>query len=131
MSKAILTIDDGKTNGMNTNPIRIMKFILRGKEESALKRARQLQQELQELADVLRTETRNPSTACGRETLQAIAGALNVSLTDGPVAQPAPAMTLNKASSSDSAERDAQWEQALAAAQAHPSREESRTVLCH
>ena len=63
MSKAILTIDDGKTNGMNTNPIRIMKFILRGKEESALKRARQLQQELQELADVLRTETRNPSTA--------------------------------------------------------------------
>jgi hypothetical protein len=121
MSKEILTIDGGKTNGMNTNPIRIIKFILRGKEESALKRARQLQQELQELVDVLKTEMRNPFRACGRKTLQAIAEALNVSLTDGPVGQPAPAITVNKASIPDSAERDAQWEQALAASQAHPS----------
>jgi hypothetical protein len=129
MSKEILTIDGGETSGINTNPIRIMKFILRGKEQSALKRARLLQQELQELTEVLKTEMRKPSRACGRRTLQAIAGALNVSLTDGPVAQPSPTLTVNQASSPNSAQRDAQWEQALAACQAHPSGEESQTCL--
>jgi len=106
---------------MNSNPIRIVKFILRGKEESALKRARQLQQELQELTDILKTEMRTPSRGCGRKTLQAIAGALNISLTDGPVAQSAPASTISRQLSPNSEDRESQWEQALATSQAHPS----------
>lgn len=100
--------------GMNTNPVKIANFIIRGQQDAAIKRAHQLQEELEHLARVLGAEMANGSRKCEIATIRLVAEVLKIPACAVPF-RPSGAVVGYNSRHAASADREAQWQQAMAA----------------